>query len=152
MATFTVHLPPDGGAGSDRAQEARFISEAPSLLALVFPALWLLFNRLWYGLLLYLLIAAALAVLSRTLMSAAPAVLSLLPALYLFLEGRQLVRARLERAGWRLAGVVEAGDVDEAEARWFAMHPPAPRQPSSPPAAPATFAPQAEPSIGIFGS
>ena len=157
MATYTVHLPPAGQPERTALERVRFIKDAGSLPALVFPALWLLFQRLWYGLVVYLLIALCFAILSRVVGNQALNLLSILPAIYLFLEGGELVRARLVRSGWRFAGVVEAGSLAEAEERWFKAHPPAERPaPAAAPAwsvatVPAAGPSGAEPSIGIFG-
>lgn len=156
MATYTVYLPPAGLPEPAALERARFVREAGSLLALVFPALWLLFQRLWYALLVYLSIVAALAILARVVESPSLTLLSAIPAFYLFLEGRELVRRRLERAGWRYAGLVEAADLWEAEARWFDANPPSDGAAALPvrprvPATPMAGSVDTVPSIGIFG-
>ena len=66
-----------------------------------------------------LLIAGIAWVLASWTGSAPMGLLGSLPGLYLFLEGRQLLRGRLERAGWRFAGVVEADSAHEADLRYF---------------------------------
>ena len=153
MTIYTVHLPP---AEAD-IERARFVPERPSVLALAFPAIWLLWHRLWYAFAVYVLIAAIVSVLARWTGSMPIGLLAVLPGLYLFLEGRQLLRGRLERAGWRFAGVVEAGNAEEADLLFFSRRSetPAGEQVSKPlwaVPAPATSRPQeAAPSIGIFG-
>ena len=152
MTIYTVHLPPISGSGND--DRARMISEAPALLALIFPALWLIWHRLWYALAAYLLLAAIVSVTAQWTANDALGGLMIIPGLYLFLEGRQLLRARLERRGWRFAGVVEAESEAEADIKWFAGE----GEPvaSAPPVRTSTAsapirAPETEPSIGIFG-
>jgi hypothetical protein len=68
-----------------------------------------------------------------------------------------LLRARLERQGWRPAGVVEANNLEEAELRYFASNAkPAPADMPSPPGWATSSTPPTEKSaetspIGIFG-
>lgn len=119
MTTYTVHLPPSGFSGETDDERIRFVPERPALLALIFPAIWLLWHRLWYAFAVYLLIAGIAWVLASWTGSAPMGLLGSLPGLYLFLEGRQLLRGRLERAGWRFAGVVEADSAHEADLRYF---------------------------------
>jgi len=153
MTTYTVHLPPNMAKAA--SQDARMIADAPALLALVFPALWLLWHRLWFALIAYLMIAGIVSLIARLLGVDALDGLMLLPGLYLFLEGRQLLRARLERKGWRLAGVVEAANAEEADIRWFSGETEAAAPPKPPVIASASPVPPpttgTEPSIGIFG-
>jgi hypothetical protein len=159
MTIYTVHLPPGESNGGTAAEmeRARFIPERPSLFALVIPALWLLWHRLWYALAVYLLIGGIASLLARWTDSLAIGLLACLPALYLFLEGRQLLRGRLERQGWRFVGVVEAYSANEADLRYFADTSEAvteamPAAPAwSPQAGPSAETRQEAPSIGIFG-
>jgi len=154
MTIWTVHLPPEGASEAETSERARFIPERGALLALLFPALWLAFARLWFWLAVYLLMIAALAILARVAGSQAFGLISVLPAVWLFLEGRQLQRERLERLGWRFAGVVEAADSEEAELRWFSGLPvgAAPVAPASPlPSFPAMQPAPSAAGIGIFG-
>ncbi len=119
MTTYTVHLPPSGFGGETDDERIRFVPERPALLALIFPAIWLLWHRLWYAFAVYPLVAGIAWVLASWTGSAPMALLGSLPGLYLFLEGRQLLRGRLERTGWRFAGVVEADSAHEADLRYF---------------------------------
>ena len=114
MAVYTVYLPPDGNA-----EEARFVSDRHSLLALAFPGFWLLFNRLWYAFALYLLLGAAIAVIAWAAGNLPASLLSMLPGLFLFLHGGELRAGRLERLGWRETALVSADDREEAELLFF---------------------------------
>ena len=117
MAIYTVYTPPDGDAG-----KARFVRDGVNVVALVIPAIWLLWQRLWLWLLVYILLALAIGLASR-LIGAGATLLAILPGFYLLLEGNELVRARLERHGWQLADVVEAPNQADAELRFFAARP-----------------------------
>lgn len=114
MPFYTVHLPPD----EDR-ERARFIREGVDLLALLVPLLWLLWHRLWLPLLVYIALVLTIGLAGRVISEPAVILLSSLPGIYLFIEGRELVRARLARAGWQLKDVVEADNLAEAELRYF---------------------------------
>lgn len=114
MASYSVYLPPDG-----TRENARFLSDGKSLFALVLPPLFLLVHRLWFALGMYVLAVAALGLAGMVAGPVASFLLSILPGLYLFIDGRQLVRGRLERAGWREVTVVSGESVAEAEQRYF---------------------------------
>ena len=132
MAVYTAYLPPDGDI-----ERARFVSDARPLLALVLPSVFLLVNRLWFAFVVYVLIGVAIALGAFAMGEAAAVFLSLLPGLFLFVHGRELVADRLERMGWREAAVLCADNWREAELRFFGGHFAArafPRaRPSSPP-------------------
>ncbi|MEZ5872984.1 MAG: DUF2628 domain-containing protein [Nitratireductor sp.] len=155
MATYTVHTPP----GEQGEEKLRFLSDGVSVLALIVPAIWLLWHRLWFVFIAYLLVAASLAVYGVMASDPSATVLSAIPGLYLFLEGNQLRRRKLEQSGWTQEGVVEASSLDEAELRWFKGTGHAGTRPAAEPSrnAPAWGAnPVAgdirpEPLIGIFG-
>ncbi len=148
MAAYSAYLPPDGSL-----EDARFVAGRFSLFALLFAPLYLLWHRLWYDFALWLLATIGLAVLGQTVSEPLSAALSLLPSFFLAIHGSELVRARLERLGWREAATVQAGNAAEAEIRFFhgsgqavpAVQKPAPRLPMT------AAAPRpAEPSLGIF--
>lgn len=114
MAIYTAYLPPSGDA-----TKLRLIPDRASLLALVAPAVFLLWHRLWFALLMYAMIVAALVLFGRIAGETTAGFLSVLPGFFLFLQGRELVMQRHERAGWREVGVVSAGSAREAEIRYF---------------------------------
>ena len=59
MLTFTVHEPPDPPADRiDRAEKLVFIKDGFSWIAAVFGPLWMIFHRLWWALLGFLLVLA----------------------------------------------------------------------------------------------
>ncbi|MBL4892479.1 MAG: DUF2628 domain-containing protein, partial [Rhizobiaceae bacterium] len=96
-----------------------FLPDGKALLALIAPAIWLIWQRLWLVLALYVLAMAALAALIEFGNPELGSFLSVLPGLFLFLEGREMVHRRYERQGWRFDRVIEAGDEKIAELRYF---------------------------------
>ena len=100
--------------------EVEFVGERPSIIALIIPAAWLIWHRLWYELIAYGLVAVSLGALSTTAWALPAALLSFLPGLYLYLEGQNLVTAKLERQGYSLAAIQESDNRESAELWWFA--------------------------------
>lgn len=114
MASYLVLTPPGGPQASDRP--IRFIRDGFSLLAFLFPVLWLACNRLWLPAVLAFVLQAASAELTRHpgLLPAGLALglsLSLLTAL----EGRNLLARTLQLKGWRLDRVITAQSLASAE-------------------------------------
>ena len=61
MLTFTVHEPPDPPADRiDRAEKLVFVKDGFSWAAALFGPLWMIFHRLWWALLGFVLIAGGL--------------------------------------------------------------------------------------------
>ena len=119
MATYLVYTPPAGSPVVSTA-EARFLTDGKSVFALILPLLWLVWHRLWIWLCLYLVLVVAITLLADLTGNMFIAALSALPAIFFFLEGEKLRGRKLERDGWNLAGIVEAGGSEEAEQRFFA--------------------------------
>lgn len=120
MTIFTVHVPPQAlGDARDQHIKTVLIPESPSLLALIFPLLWLIWYRLWWAVLFYVLISIVFAILFTTNIGIIASVLTFFPGLFLFLEGQQLRRNSLERRGWKLVETVEDDDLESAEYRYF---------------------------------
>lgn len=149
MAIYTIHIPPDGNP-----EKARFLSEDRNFLALVLPLIWLLWHGLWVELLGFVAIGMLIGFTAQSLGPFHAVALTLLPGLFLFLEGNQLLRARLSRKGWIQQGIVEAGSAAEAEIRYFAAEagPENARSPGHRAAqpVPASHPPSAVPGIGMF--
>jgi hypothetical protein len=122
MAFYTVMIPPPGSGGRiEEIERARLLPDSFAWWALLLSGLWLLANRLWLATLFFLLFWGGLVYaesrlgLNGNLMALA----HLAIGLFLGLEGRNLVVRKLARQGWRLADVVEARDLAEAERRYF---------------------------------
>jgi hypothetical protein len=155
MAIYTVLAPPA------RASEAApdplrtvFVKDGFSWPALFFAVIWMIYRRMWLVLVLY--VAAALAagfIAQRTGGDVAGFALVLAHVLFA-LEANNLRRWTLERRGFRLAGVAEGRNIEEAEIGYFAglevgdpvaAPPPSPPTPPTPPAPPAPSARLAPP-------
>lgn len=155
MAFYTVMTPP-AAEGGERGviERARVIPDSFSWGAFLLNGLWLLGQRLWLATLLLVLVwAAILYVNSR--FGFHPSALSLIYwaiALFLGIEGRNLIVRKLIRKGWHLADVVEARTLAEAERRYFeralADRPALPPMASITPAATRPSGPL--PIIGLF--
>ena len=109
-------------AGVQQTQPIRCSSATVSRsLAFLVPPLWLLWHRLWIEALLAfaaLVLAAASAALTGVAIAAT--LISLLVSILVGLEGNGLRIAALSRRGWRDWGVVEAGNLYDAETRYAA--------------------------------
>ncbi len=156
MAFYTVMIPPPGSAGPrDEIERARLLPERFAWTSLLFTGLWLLGKRLWLATLLFVLVWAALLYTASRFGLPGDALFLCWAAIALFLglEGNDLVARKLARKGWRLADVVEANSLGEAERRYFERalsDAPAPARPQMP-------APRSEPRpagplpvIGLF--
>jgi hypothetical protein len=118
MATYLVLTPP---GAAQKAERTLLVRDGFSLIAFLFPTLWLFFHRLWlFALAAFLLQGIGGELLRRDgLWPAGVAILfgvSLLAAL----EGRNLDAGRLSAKGWQEDGVVVAGRLAEAEDLYFA--------------------------------
>jgi hypothetical protein len=141
---------------SEGTRQAIFVRDRFSLLAFLFPVVWLLWHRLWIEALLALALTLCLASLAGALGlgTGAALALSLLVSLYVALEGSALKIAALGRRGWREWGVVRAGNRGEAEIR-YVYEAGAEATPAAVPAAPARAKPWMQPRpsgpvIGLF--
>jgi hypothetical protein len=155
MAFYTVMIPPPGSGGArDEIEQARLLPETFTWSAFFLGGLWLLGNRLWLATLVYALLWGALFYAGSQfgLTRGAMLIAHWTIALFLGLEGQNLIARKLARQGWRLSDVVEARGLPEAERRYFERaltgqvvppHPPAPAPVRPQPAGPM-------PIIGLF--
>lgn len=122
MAFYTVMTPPpDGSDRREEIEQARLVPEHFAWGAFLFTGLWLLGKRLWLATLIFVLAWGALIWLNSRFGLHASALTLIYWAIALFLgvEGNNLVLRKLTRQGWRLADVVEARNLAEAERRYF---------------------------------
>lgn len=122
MAFFTAMIPPPGsGSVREEIEQARLLPESFTWSAFALGGLWLLGKRLWLATLVFALVWAGLYYLRSRY--GLPAGLMMLVywtiGLFLGFEGQNLIARKLARQGWRLADVVEARDLAEAERRFF---------------------------------
>ena len=144
MAVFTVLEPPRG-----EADRVVFVKEGFSGAAVLFTVVWALWHRMWIvaALLFAVLVALNLSVnlfgLDATPVGVIEAGLSLLFGF----EARRLQVVSMERAGYRIAGLIAASSQDAAELDYFAG-----RKPASPPITYAAYHPRTDDTLGIFGN
>lgn len=146
MAIYSAYLPPDG-----TREDARFIADGPAIFALIVPAVYLIWHRLWQPLMAYVLVAGALALPSMLVPSPWLGLLPALPGFFLMLQGRDLVRADLEQKGWHEAASLQADNEADAELRFFSMDLPAKSvEPVSAQVSNVLWKPQIPAAAGIF--
>ncbi|WP_198017201.1 DUF2628 domain-containing protein [Methylocapsa acidiphila] len=118
MAVYSVHL---RGEGVSSLADAVFIREGFARSAFLFGPVWLLHHGLWLTAGLWvagafsLLAMAGLGVLS----GAAALTIALLLEALLGLEANRLLERKLQARGRRLAAIVAASGLDEAESAFF---------------------------------
>ena len=117
MTIYSVYVieAPDKDTGHDY----RFVPDTKSIWALIAPPVWLIWHRLWLALLVYFCVATGIGMLAGLEPGPAAAYLSILPGLFLLLDGNQLIVNKLERDGWVYQGVVEANSKEDAETKFF---------------------------------
>jgi len=122
VKTYLVFEPAAGGRDAVTADRVVFLREKFRWMALLFAPLWLLWHRLWLGFLLWLLAVAVLSTIAYGvgLEATTAAPLLWLPTFVVAFEGTELLRRKLLRRGYREAGTIVAGDIEEAERRFFA--------------------------------
>ncbi|MBO0662008.1 DUF2628 domain-containing protein [Jiella sp. MQZ9-1] len=140
MTRYLVFEPPEATAPSG---EAVFVRDRFSVFAFLFTFLWMFRHGLWrWGLLSLagIVIANLIGMIAGFQTSAA--IIALLLAVLIGLEGPHLRAADLRKKGWQDAAIFEAEDTDDAELIYYhAVPTDLPTQPSPPstPAASSTF-------------
>ncbi len=126
MAVYTVHAPDesdlrDGGDIGEYTERFAFVPERFSLLAMLFALPWLLVHRLWLaaagflGLVVILNGVGTVLGLSEQTLGFFSLALSVLVGF----EAHNLRRLALERANYKMVGVVSASGQVEAEHKFF---------------------------------
>ncbi len=108
----------------DETGESRFdrltaIPEKNANWALFFPPIWLTYHGLWFALMVYGLVMILLFGLLSTPLISISLLLLGLPGLYLWFEGNQLRRNKLEAQGSELVDVVYAPNERAALERYL---------------------------------
>jgi hypothetical protein len=122
MPTFTVHEPPNPPADRiDRAEQLVFVKDGFSWLAALFGPIWLLAHRLWWPLLGFVLLSAALQLLTYVpvLGPRWTGLAGLALSLLVGFEADTLRRWGLQRRGWTTLGTVTGKTTFECERRFF---------------------------------
>lgn len=116
MATYRVFEFPNALAQAVAdGDNVRLVRDGFSVLALLFPVLWLLWHRLWLELVVYIIFLTAFS-LSQPVLGI---VMNALLGLYVAFEGTNFLASKLTYHGWNEVDLVLAGNVEEAEARAF---------------------------------
>ena len=122
MITYTVH---ERGSGEDnvalRADSIIFVKEGFAWLALLFPLLWMLFNRMWLVLLAFLVVMSVLqaAAAAAGFGEMLAGWITLGGSLLFAFHANDLRRWTLARRGYVFAGLVTGRDREECETRFF---------------------------------
>ncbi|MGQ4274324.1 DUF2628 domain-containing protein [Terrihabitans sp. B22-R8] len=126
MRIWTVHEPRSAKNALERADRLVVVKDGFSWLAFFFSLPWLLYNRLWLGTLIYLLVTAAIGLLGAWLPLAGGAefLLGIIPALYAGFEGNDLRRRKLARRDFVQVASIAAKNGLAAETEYFTVNPP----------------------------
>ena len=122
MKVFTVHEPPEGRA--NRFEAITLVKEGFCWPALFIPAIWMIWHRMWWVLLGWLVIGVGLAAIGEVFKetSFVVGILSFAFSIWVALEANELRRWSLARKGWRLLGIAAGRDREEAEQSFFRRH------------------------------
>lgn len=156
MKLYTVHQPDEKTADPlEIAERIVFVKDGFAWIALLIPALWALWNRMWLVFVGYLLLASIVQSGLMALGSSTEtiAAVTVLINLLFALEANNLRRWTLERKGFTEIGAVAGRSWEECEARFFANWVEAQSGQvgsSSRPSA-VTSTPTAVPTVGIVG-
>jgi Protein of unknown function (DUF2628) len=118
MATYLVLTPP---GAAQKAERTLLVRDGFSLVAFLFPTLWLIFHRLWlFAVAAFLLQGIGGELVRRDGLWPAGVAILFGVSLLAGLEGRNLHAGRLAAKGWSEDGVLVAGRLAEAEDVYFA--------------------------------
>jgi len=160
MSVYTVHEPPLRAADAFADPERFvFVRDGFSVWAFLAAVLWMLWHRMWWVLLIYVVVIFGLDAALRYA-GASPfvvAVTALFVSLLVGIEAGTLRRFTLGRRGWKNIGVVSGANAEEAELRFFnawireaaGKHAGPPVEPSAQPS-PLPRMPQSPAVIGLF--
>lgn len=142
MTTYAVLVPDDPAL-------TKFVPDRFSRAAFLLGPLWLLWHRVWRGVIGYAAILVLFTWAARWLHlpAAGYSAVTLLLALFLGLEGQALRRAALERRGFRLTEIVVSPNREHAEATFFERWRDAPEPPAP---APSRATPGVGDVLGLF--
>src|SRR5215203_4432553 len=114
MAIYTVHAPPDTHS-LEAAERMAFVKDGFAWPALFIPIIWLLWRRLWLGLLVYVLLILAVMVLAEYVGEPVTTIVAILGSILFAWEANDFRRAKLARRGWREVGAAAGRHLSEAE-------------------------------------
>jgi hypothetical protein len=123
MPAYAVFEPPiEERSAGEHADGFIFFRERFSLAAFLFGPLWMIWQRLWLVLIIYLVATSLIELGLRSLgiPAAARMTVYVLLQLLIAVEAAGLRRWTLMRRGWRDSGIVFGDDLELAERRFFA--------------------------------
>jgi len=123
VIAFTVHEPSEPSRDIlKRADEVVFVKEGTAWLALLFPVLWLLAQRMWLVLAAFIGLTVLLSalVLAMGANQEAAAWASFAPGLLLAVQANDLRRWSIARRGYQMVAAVTARTRDDCEMKFFA--------------------------------
>ncbi len=122
VVAYTVHEPPNPPATSvERAEKLIFVKDGFNWFAALLAPIWMLTNRLWLALLLYILVAGGMAV-GLTAAGVAPywvMMADIALNIMIGLEADSIMRWSLARGGAKMVGTVVGRNSAECERRFF---------------------------------
>lgn len=121
MATYTVLLPPPSkrAGPSTRMERAVFVRDGFSWPAFLFPVLWLLFNRMWLILILFVAIAVGIAIAVDAIGGPIEGIAAFAFTLLFGFEANGLKRWALMQRGYEFVAVM-VGRRADCEQRFYA--------------------------------
>ncbi|SON53712.1 hypothetical protein HDIA_0171 [Hartmannibacter diazotrophicus] len=119
MTIHMAYVPPDAETTTPERIDLVLVKEGFSWPALIVAPLWLIWHRMWWVLLGYVVAVVLIGVLGQGLGEDARTMLEIVFAIGFALEANDLRAWSLERKGWRLAGLIEGRDLDTVERRFF---------------------------------
>ena len=123
MKTYTVHYPPESGVSmTGLARDAILVKDGFSWPAFLVPLIWLIYNRMWIVLAIYVAIEIAFAAIAAGLSmpDGLTMVASLAVSFIIGFQGNDFLRWSLERRRYRQHAVVAGANLPDAEHRFFA--------------------------------
>nr|WP_321455183.1 DUF2628 domain-containing protein [uncultured Cohaesibacter sp.] len=118
MASYTIYEKP-GLSLNQATESAVIVKNQYSVLAFFLPALWMVFKRLWWVLLGYILFMIPLWSLYGILPLWSEMLISLLISVWISVEAPNLIGWHLERKGYEEAVTLFAEDKNHCEYRYI---------------------------------
>jgi Protein of unknown function (DUF2628) len=121
MPVYTVHAPLGHDADLAAADRFVFVRDGFHFWAAIASFIWLIWNRLWLGLIGWVVLTLAIGFGMNALGATSGAILSVdfLIAILMGFEAATLQRWTLSRRKWRQLDIVVADDAEQAERRFF---------------------------------
>lgn len=119
MAVFEIYTKSDEqGLKTEQDRQVHLVKTSASLVALILPLIWLLWHRLWFYFAIFVLFNILIFGLGTTKYSIFLWPVYLLPNLYLYFEGPNLLAGKHIENGYQLIDVIIADNREEAELKW----------------------------------